>query len=167
MVDGDYRRRSARVFLVDGAGRLLLFHFLNDDLQPERGSYWITPGGGVTDGESLAVAAARELREETGLVVDPKALGSTVAETTGHADFGWAAGVFRDDFFFHRVDRHEVDTSRLEALERRHLIGHRWWTIEQLGSTSETVYPLGLVQLLTHLLAGPIPSQPARLPWHH
>jgi len=154
------------VLLVDRAGRLLLFRFFNDHARPHLGSCWITPGGGVHDGEPLAVAAARELGEETGLVVAPETLGRAIAETAGYADFGWAAGVFRDDFFFHRVDRHDVDTSRLESLERGNMIGHRWWTVGELAATSQPVYPLGLAALLADLLAGRIPRRPVRLPWH-
>jgi 8-oxo-dGTP pyrophosphatase MutT (NUDIX family) len=161
-----YRRRSARVVLLDGAGRILLFR-LRDATNAEHGHCWITPGGGVQDGESLREAAARELHEETGLRLAPEQLGPRIAETSGYADLGWAAGVFRDDFFFHRVDHHDVDTRGFEDLERSYITGHRWWPHEELETTNETVYPFALAPLVRELSAGRSPAEPVRLPWHH
>ena len=33
-------------------------------------------------------------------------------------------------------------------LERRSVVGCRWWSVSELRSTTETVYPLGLADLL-------------------
>ncbi|CAL9337522.1 RNA pyrophosphohydrolase [Streptomyces sp. enrichment culture] len=162
-----YRHRSARVVLVDETGRVLLLKSHTDPDAPGGGHDWSTPGGGVEEGETLAEAAARELFEETGLSVAPEALGSPVAQTSGHADLGWAVGLFQDVFFHLRVTDHEVDTGGQEEHEARHHAGHRWWTVDELSGGAEAVRPLGLGDLVADLLAGRVPAEPRRLPWHH
>jgi len=157
-----YRRRSARVLLTDRADRVLLLHF-----RDRSGHIWLTPGGGVQDGEPLNEAAARELAEEVGLRVPAAELREPVAYSSGYARFSWAEGIFRDDFFHHRVDGHEIDTSGMEELEAGQHAGHRWWSVDELRTTAETVYPLGLSDLVAELVAGRVPAAPVELPWHH
>jgi 8-oxo-dGTP pyrophosphatase MutT (NUDIX family) len=164
-----YRRRSARVLLADDAGRVLLLRVVRDAKRPARGHLWMTPGGGVDDGEPLAVAAARELREEIGVRVAAADLGDPVAYVSEYADLGWAKGIFRDDFFFYRSTSPSlsIDVSGMEDRERGTHAGHRWWPLHELSATTETLRPLKLAPLVAELLAGSVPAAPVQLPWHH
>ncbi|MEV2272899.1 NUDIX hydrolase [Nonomuraea africana] len=159
-------RPSARIFLVDDRHRILLYRGLGPTKNPD--CAWFTPGGGVQPGEELTVAAARELREETGHTVAPDALGPVVAVSSGH----WVRDdgvLFRseDSFFFLRVPELEVDISGMEDLERSLLDTFRWWTLNELRATTERVIPLNLAELLERLLKGDIPAEPVVIPWHH
>lgn len=160
-----YARRSARVLLVDGENRVLLFRCNVVADRPEEAQIWVTPGGGVGEGEGLHDAAVRELREETGLRVEAASLMPHVAYSEGLV--GWTEGVFRDDYFFHRVDRYEVDTAGQEAFERAQINEHRWWTVAELRGTTEFIVPIELGQLLVELLVSRIPMRPRVLAWHH
>jgi hypothetical protein len=55
----------------------------------------------------------------------------------------------------------------MEELEMSVHAGERWWSIDELATTDEIVYPYELVPLLTELLAGQRPAEPVVLPWHH
>ena len=65
----DLERDAVRVVLTDGGGRVLLFHVRTPDETPD--GWWELPGGGLGPGESYLEAAIREIREETGLLLDP------------------------------------------------------------------------------------------------
>ena len=64
------RRRSARLLIIEPAGRVLLFRFVFKKGPLAGEDYWATPGGGVEEGETFEQAAIRELREETGIPVE-------------------------------------------------------------------------------------------------
>jgi ADP-ribose pyrophosphatase YjhB (NUDIX family) len=60
-----YTRIGAFCVVIDDAGRVLLCRLSPDELDVGK---WTLPGGGLDFGEDPAVAAVRELQEETGLV---------------------------------------------------------------------------------------------------
>ncbi len=135
-------RPAARILLVDGQGRVLLFRFTPDDRPP----FWVTPGGAVDPGETYDQAARRELMEEVGLDHDP---GPQVARRV--ADFLTIerVEVTADERFFRiDVDRCEVNPAGHTALERRVMQSWRWFSPEDLAALDEPVYPQDLAQLL-------------------
>ncbi|MEZ0107563.1 8-oxo-dGTP pyrophosphatase MutT (NUDIX family) [Catenulispora sp. EB89] len=161
--EGPYARHTARVLLMNKEDRLLLFKYQDG----RRSHTWLTPGGGIDDGETVDAAAARELWEETRLVVAPEELGGLVAATGGYADFGWKKGTFREDYFFHRVDTRDIDMSGFTAYERKTISEYRWWSIADLEATDERIVPWGLAPLLTSILRDGPPENLVELPWHH
>ncbi|MEV4492733.1 NUDIX domain-containing protein [Micromonospora coxensis] len=144
-------RRAARVLLVDAGGRTLLFSG-RDPARPDH-RYWFTPGGGLDPGETPAEGAARELAEETGLRLDPAELGDPVGSETVEFPFDGVWYRQEQEFFLVRVASWEVDTAGFDAIERASVVGHRWWTPDELAATDERYYPPDLPALLTRALA--------------
>lgn len=135
-------RPAARILLVDGRGRTLLFRFTPDNRPP----FWCTPGGALDPGESYPEAARRELREEVGLDLDP---GREVAQRL--VEFLTIEGVevTADERWFRvDVDACQVDTSGHTALERRVMTEWRWFGRDELTGWPETIYPHDLADML-------------------
>lgn len=146
-------RPAARVLLLDGRDRLLMFRGA-DPARPDAPAYWFTVGGGMDPDETPVQAAVRETREETGLHCSAEDVVGPVWHEV--VDFAFDGRTYRQsqDFFVSRVDRWEVDTSAFNEVEARSIAEHRWWSVDELETTDEVCYPVGLAALVRRVLAG-------------
>jgi 8-oxo-dGTP pyrophosphatase MutT (NUDIX family) len=118
------RRNTARVLPVDREGRVLLLH--GWDPQRPEDPFWFTIGGAAEPGESLPLAAARELREEAGILVDPDRFGAPIEVSA--ITFSWSGVLFEQDqtFFAVAVDGVDVSFAGQDPLERATIDKHGW-----------------------------------------
>ena len=145
-------RLSAKGFLVDADGRLLLLECA-DPARPGL-RWWELPGGGVEDGEAEVDALVREVLEETGLRVEPAAVGP----------LAWT----QESTFLHRGERRwtrchgyvvraapgtPVEPALTDE-ETDTILGQRWWTPAELAASGERFFPRDLPALLPRVLAG-------------
>ena len=135
-------RPAARILLVDAQDRVLMFRFTPDDRPP----LWCTPGGAVDPGESYAAAARRELWAEVGLDI---ACGPEVARRVVDVRTFEGVEVTADERYFRvDVDTCDVAAGGLTDQERKLLVGHRWFSRNEIAGHDELIYPADLVELL-------------------
>jgi 8-oxo-dGTP pyrophosphatase MutT (NUDIX family) len=94
--------------------------------------FWFTIGGAAEEGETLRAAAARELHEEVGIVIDEALLGEPVE--VSYIEFTWAGMRFEQDQTFYAVliAGAVVSFEGQEALERSTIDKHGWLLPEDL-----------------------------------
>lgn len=152
-------RRAARVVLLDDLDRILL---LNGRLPGASEGAWFTVGGGMEPGETVEAAAAREILEETGF--EEVRLGPVIWRREGLLHMPHA--VWHREWYL--VARCPVAEPRRHGWteEEHSLIDDiRWWTVDELASTSERIFPPGLAERLPAVIAGLYPDAPEILPW--
>ena len=151
-------RPSARVVLVDDRERVLLARLLDDGAVVVQGespeaTYWVTVGGGVEPGESLADAARREVFEETGIA--DFTLGPEVYLRRLELDLRDEPIVSVEHFFAGWVASAEASLEHLDPFERGVLVEHRWWTHAELADPERTamIYPRSIARVAADAIA--------------
>jgi len=134
-------RDAARVAVLDGRDRVLMLQIREPGTD---NAWWIVPGGGLHEGETAAQAAARELREETGLE------GLSLVDTgyRRRVTFRWRGDLCcQDERFFVARLRNGTAPNRpagLTAAEQVELVDRRWWTVGELAASDERIAPADL-----------------------
>jgi 8-oxo-dGTP pyrophosphatase MutT (NUDIX family) len=141
-----FRRRAARVVLLDADGRVLLFR-LDVASDPDGAGYWYLPGGGIFPFESVEAAARRELREETG--IREVVIGPVIGEQADVTFVFRGRRIVQDEWYIAgRVPTAHVGTGRRGDGERRAVASHRWWSPADLIASGEVAHPPELLALV-------------------
>ena len=146
-------RRAVRAVMLTADRRVLLMQVR----EPTSGrTFWITPGGGIEDGENAEVCLQREIREETGIT---ECLIGPHIWTRRHR-FGWKGRTIdqREAYYLVRVDEFlPIMTDAEELMIHR---GFRWWGIEEIQASSELFAPRKLGLWLAQLVLRGVPAKP-------
>ena len=146
----DGTRLASRVILI-GPNRSVLYLRAQDPRSAR--VFWVMPGGGLERGESYEEAARRELAEEAGCRAP---LGPCVWFRRHQHEWNGQPADQYERFFVARTNSLAIEPTCQDG----YISDHRWWTLEELRSSSEEFAPRAVAELLPRIIEGDYPSPP-------
>ena len=155
--EGGYRL-SVRALLLDPFQETVLL--MRTRFPGWKRPRWLTPGGGVDDGETLHEALIREVFEETALRIEASDIVAGPVFKR-RVQFHWA-GVDYDQherFFVVHTRRFTPDASANPAAhETEALLDFAWWSAEAMAASDEQFIPRALADHLGPLMRSDYPE---------
>lgn len=153
------KRKAARAVLLTPQNEILLIK-ISDPSGTWTG--WITPGGGIDEGETDSQSLARELKEELGYT-QPFQSEKLWYRTTR---FTWVNENYEqtETFYLIKTEKFEVSqTLELTDSEKAGFKAMKWWRLEDIAQSSDNFAPPRFYELVKNVVKVGAPPAPLNL----
>jgi 8-oxo-dGTP pyrophosphatase MutT (NUDIX family) len=156
-------RHCARAVVVNEQCEVLLLLYEDDHpvdpARPQLRRYWVTPGGGVKEGETHESAVTRELEEETG-IHNPQIARWIWTRTRELLNKG-EVKIYVERYYLINVAKAECPMKNRttdEAIQQQ-----RWWSLADIRESDDLFLPSGFPALVEPVLDMRLPESPIRI----
>jgi 8-oxo-dGTP pyrophosphatase MutT (NUDIX family) len=160
-------RNSVKLILLNQWNELALLHVDDKNIVDTNGRYdgpfWNMVGGGIETGESILDAAVRELFEETGMDATIVDFGPQVWFGSVDLLLGGKLTTIKQRFLVAKTNAKALDFSHFTENEKSTIMGGKWFSMADIRSSRETIYPRDLQKYLPDILAEIYPNSPIKI----
>jgi len=156
--------KSVRILLINKKKELLLMKAHDPSTTRTDGKYnghfWFLIGGEQEPGESLLQTAKRELFEETGLKEEDYEIGPLVWTGDFKLILSGTPRQMKQKFIVVKTEKEEISTDHFTENEKKVVKEMKWFSLEEIKSSQEIIYPINLKDKLEDILEERYPEIP-------
>ena len=160
-------RKSIKVILVNPRNEIVLVLVDDPRIVDENGKYngqfWNLVGGALEDGETPKEAALREIYEEIGIDANKIKFGHEVWHGEIVLQIAENETLIDQRFFVASTTVENFDQSHLTEDEKGKVKTVKWFALDDIKNSKETIYPKKLAEYLEPILAGNIPKNSIKI----
>lgn len=154
-------RKSSRAIVLNMQNQIFLFRY-TFDFFAEKQSVWITPGGGLEEGENFEDALKRELFEELGIELKEQA--PLVFFRTPLYELKNGETVRSEErFYLVYCDEASFSYDCWSENETKRMSAGKWWSVEEIRESGEKFFSEDIIGILERLSQGDVPREPEEI----
>ena len=127
------------------------------------GHFWSLVGGKIENGESDQETILREIYEETGIANKEIILGPIVWFGEIDLILNNTPTRIKQKFIIAKTKQNKFSLSNLTKHEQAIVTKLAWFSLEQIKSSKEIIYPILLPKYLPNIMAGKYPNNPLKI----
>ncbi|MDR1890709.1 MAG: NUDIX domain-containing protein [Puniceicoccales bacterium] len=160
-------RKSVKIILLNEENELALVCIddakITDISGKYQGRFWNMIGGKIEEGETLLEAAKRELFEETGIKSHDVKFGPEVWYGTVDLLLDGKLTTINQRFVVAKTSVRSFDFSNQEENEKLTVKTIEWFSLEDIKTCGEPIYPISLASHLPAIIGGNYPKVPLQI----
>lgn len=154
-------RKSSRAIVLNKNNEIFLFQYRFDYLDDSK-LIWITPGGGLDEGESFDDALKRELFEELGVQITescPEIYFRNPLYTMKNGEVIQSV----EKFFLVTLDSEFFSFEHWTESEKKRMSVGKWWSMEEIQQSEDEFFTKDIIRILMELSDKKIPREPQEI----
>ena len=155
------KRKSSRAIILNNNHEIFLFQY-NFDYFENGNVVWITPGGGLEEGESFEMALKRELFEELGIQLN-QCYKQIYYRNPIYSLKNGKLAQCEERFFLVYLEGKEFSYNNWTESENKRMLYGKWWSIEEIQQSDDEFFSSDIINILDNLSNGKIPKEPEEM----
>lgn len=154
-------RKSSRAIVLNEENQIFLFKYKFDYIAEDK-AIWITPGGGLEEGESFEDALKRELFEELGVQI----IGNCPEVYYRNPIYTLKSGEkvqSVEKFFLVALDDEAFSFVYWTESEKKRMRAGKWWSVEEIEQSGEEFFSKDILRIIAELSGGKLPGGPQEI----
>jgi len=155
------KRNSSRAVMLNTKNEIFLIRYFFDYFK-DKNTVWLTPGGGLEDGETYEEALKREVFEETGVRLDGKYRYLFFRDRIYTLSDGEKV-LGHEQYYLVRIGKEAFSFENWTKSEQKRMSDPKWWSKREISESGDEFFSDDIIDIMDKITEDRLPDYPVEI----